>query len=535
MKKRFTKIITLVLSAICLATCVLTVGCSNKDDGKTVYAYVLAKGYGDEWFTAMANAFEEQDWVQEKYPGIKIEMDSNGVNGMYYTEITKGEKSKYDMMFGNYTVDTASDSSNVDLTEIVYNQLVPGEDVKYIDKLQEGVADFESYIDVNGNVKFGSVATINGSYGILYNQTRLELLGEKVPNTTDEWFAIMDRVKNRTPDDKYGYNYSIMNATNGYSFETWYIWWMQYQGKEGYEDFYNGIYNGRISENVLKQEGRLKSLEIMEKCFKKTNGYYYPAANTLEDAITAQQYLSQGKGLFHFNGDYFANEAHDYESELGSSDVIGMMKTPIVSAIIEKTATINSDSQLSAVIDEIDAGKSWEESNAKTQGVSEADYAKIQEARGAIYSSLLATGGMICSWSDKIDVCADFLRFTASDIAIEAVLKNSDFVPAFKSNIKTENPELFNSLGLIQRTLFDTFNGEPTLIKNASAFTLGKVGLSSLKSLESTNDAQFERIFGRASNPLTAQQVLDNDYNYWTENNKANWNKLLVSAGLPIS
>ncbi len=535
MKKTFTKIITFILSAVCVFSCCFAIGCGNTgDDGKTVYAYVLKKGYGDQWLKALAEEFEKQAWVQEKYPGVKIKVEGDANNKAYYSEIVKGEKSKYDMMFCNYAIDTAQDSSNVDLTEIVYNQLVPGEDVKYIDKLQEGVADFESYTDVNGDTKYGSVATISGSYGILYNKTRLELLGEKIPNTTKEWFDIMERVKNRTPDDKYGYNYSIMNAENGYSFETWYVWWMQYEGKEGYENFYKGIYDGdNFGENVLKQQGRLESLKVMENCFKRANGYYYPDSATIEFPIQAQILLTEGKGLFHFNGDYFAQEMHEYTDE--NSDVIGFMKTPVVSAIIDKTPTIKDDEQLSAIITEIDAGKTYDQSNAKAQGVSATDYAKIEEARGSIYSSLIATGGMICSWSDKIDICADFLRFTASDIAIEAVLKNSDFVPAFKSNVKTENPELFESLGFIQKTLFDTFNGKPTLIKNGSSFVLGKAGLTSLASLE-TEKINFEDVFGRPEDgnpaPKTAEEVWQDDFDYWTKNDRANWRMLLQNAGL---
>ncbi len=541
MKRKLTKIVTLMLSIICLFTCFSVIGCGKPEDsgsGTKVYAYVLKKGFGDEWVNALADEFEKQDWVQEKYPGVDIVIETDSYNPTYYNEITKGERSKYDMMFGNYCNDTAADPSNVDLTDIVYNTMVPGEDIKYIDKLQEGVADIESYVAVDGTIKYGSIATLNGSYGILYNKTRLELLGLEVPNTTDEWFDLMEKVKGmKGQNPHYKKTYSIVNATNGYAKDIWNIWWTQYEGKEGYENFYKGIHQGEISPLVLKQQGRLEALKIKEQCFKRANGYYIPNAAQI-NSMSAQIYLLQGEGLFHFNGDYFTQEMQLYTND--SSDEIGMMKTPIVSAIADKPemAALRStaqslgktnDQMLSLIIDEIDAGKTSSEYAGITQEV----FDRLIEARSAVVSSVGATQGMICSWSDKIEICADFMRFMATDVAIEAVLENSDFSLAFKSDIKTKNPDLFNNLGLIQKTVFESFNEKPVFIKKPNAFLLGKAGLGPLTSLsDSDHNPSFEIIFGRAEEPLTAQEVWEGDYIYWTENNLSRWNTLLQSAGL---
>lgn len=116
--------------------------------------------------------------------------------------------------------------------------------------------------------------------GIVYNEDKLNALGKSVPNTTDELIQILKDVKAMNSGDNkntsYSNSYSFL--TYGASIYTNYVlstWWAQYQGSQGYVDFFNGYdeSTNSISSSVLSQEGRLESLKVLEEIMSKNNGY----------------------------------------------------------------------------------------------------------------------------------------------------------------------------------------------------------------------------------------------------------------------
>lgn len=55
--------------------CLPAGGCGGNrvgNDDQTLEIYVLEAGYGREWLDALIEAFEEQDWVREKYPNLTV-------------------------------------------------------------------------------------------------------------------------------------------------------------------------------------------------------------------------------------------------------------------------------------------------------------------------------------------------------------------------------------------------------------------------------------------------------------------------------
>ncbi len=524
------KIMATIMGGVCALSCVAATGCTKGQGGEvgTLNIYVLKKGYGTEWAYALKDEFLKQDWVKEKYPDLKVVITEDPNDSTYNNELSKGKVSKFDIMFSGYTQGSNGDARLLDLTDLVYKAEVPGENTTYEKKLVEGIADANSYSNAQGK-RYGTVTYVNGMFGILYNKTKLDALGFAEPNTTDELLGIMKKVKEGDiKDGVYDNTYSIVNTTNGYSYQMFSMWWAQYEGIEEYENFFDGVYLGKQDPYIFKQQGRLESLTVLQELFKRSNGYLHPDAAKV-DYLSHQLALMKGDGLFHFNGDYFTTEMEMHKEEGG--DKIGMLKAPIISSIIkhDDCASIENDAELSALVKAIDGGST--ELTGEGYAVDQTAFDKILEARSLVNSSTYESG-MIPTWAVNQEAAVDFLRFMATDIAYEIVLEATDGLALpFKYDLKSKNIELYNKLEPVHQTKIDLYSKSPVIVKGNTSFLLGRCGLFPLTSQTENNKVAFESLFGSAENAKTAQQVFDGDYEYWTKNDNSNWKTLLAAAG----
>ncbi len=540
--KNVKKIVALAMCAITSAGVVA--GCTKQVGGEagTLNVYCLLKGNGIEWCEVLLDEFQKQDWVQEKYPGLKINFEHDDLDATLSNQLNLGSTSKFDLLFSQYAHEWRGDPVLADLTDTVYNSTVPGEgDTKVIDKLLPGFADANSYINANGEKKYDSYSYVNTMYGIMYNATLLEELNFEVPRTTDELLGIMADVKalNGT-NAKYPYTHSIMNRANGYCYRMFPTWWAQYEGITEYENYFNGISGEDISVKVIKQQGRLEALKVMENMYKFTNGYIIPDAPSI-DYLNAQLSFMRGNGLFHFNGDYFDTEMKAYEAAViqqGYNYELKFMKMPVISSIVErltsiKTAATNmgktNDEMLALLIDDIDANKV--ECAYTANGVSQADYDELKEARNIVNASTGASA-VIPSCAINQDIAADVLRFMATDIANEKVLLETSLTMPFKMDFIESKPELKAQINSTKITKIEMYLNKTipvTIVRDESGIGLGRYGLTPLKSQEFNNKVAFESLFGLEKGFKTAQQVYDEEIAYW---NADRWDQVLMAAGL---
>ena len=388
MKKSFLTKIFLIILTILAATSVL--GCQKKnvasDDDNTLEVYLWNAGYGYEWLEKLLEDFGTLDWVQEKYPNYGYFTVINDDTSYGANRLAAGKGNTIDLILsGDLDAYFASDEI-LEISELVLESEVPGENIKYKDKMLPSVyhsLGFTPYGDTK--TYYNSVPWNLGVGGIIYNATLLEELGLTVPRTTDELFEMMDIVKGWNSSRAiYPYKYSYIASQITYCEYILPQWWAQYDGVENYENFSYAIDEDGVknSINVLYEQGRLKSWEVLDRLLDESNGYY-DRSSPNRDFITGQSYLLLRKGLFMFSGDWFSNEMKDlaegYKSE-GYTDTMSMMKTPIVSSLIDKLNTINDDLTLRQVIDEIDSGKT----SSSINGVSQADFDRVKEARGVM-------------------------------------------------------------------------------------------------------------------------------------------------------
>lgn len=530
------KVISSILaSTVALSTIIGLAGCGPEkkpDTEQTLEICALDAGYGTEWLTNIIDLFKQQDWVKEKYPELNILTPMINDDQKFIENRIKagGDNNTIDLMFGTNLYSYAGKDSTgkewlLDLTNILYDQKVPNENVYYKDKLNDSYLSSFKYRDVtdsNALDQWFFAPWSSGMCGFLYNEDILESLNIAVPNTTDELVAACAKIKDdyKVEGASTEFYCFIQGKDESYWSYPFNIWWAQYEGIEGYKNFYNGIDEGAYSVKIFEQQGRVKALEVYEDILDYEKGYLNPSSSTYE-FMTSQTAFLQGLAAFNVNGDWFAREMEGTSNRMTSNGqtpaTIKMMKTPIISSIVEKLEYRNgnnymSDELLSSVIAAIDAGEEGYE------GVSAADFDKLKEARTVLYSIGPNHFSVIPNYAKGKDVAVDFLLFMATDIAQEAYIKGTkgaDLPFEYNWNdLETRKPDVYNSISVFQHSRLDYVNSKsytPYTLPMPNSFPLVKFG--SLMPFVETN---YYETFAKHGNTKTPKDFYDETLRIWT-------------------
>ena len=546
MKRKWIAAISCSLAALLfVAPFTACKGNTASNDAQTLEVYVWDAGYGDEWVSALLEDFKTVDWVREKYPELKTALVSNDQQNYGQSRVNAGSANTIDLFFTESVESYFGTDTLVDLTECVYNAEVPGEGILFKDKMLSNVYDNIAYYPVgeyDAEPTYWFVPWMLSAGGFVYNATLFEELGLTVPNTTDELFALMERVKSGDIQNKAEYNhtYTLIDTKISYINYLFPQWWAQYEGAGGYENFWNGISADgvRNSVEIFSQKGLLKALEVFHDLYNENNGYYDRSSVTYE-FIAGQTRLLTREGLILPCGSWFSNEMKDLANELkaeGYNDIIDMMKTPIVSDIIEKTPSIADDGELSALIDAIDAGST--QLSGEGYDVTQADFDTIRKARGVMFGLCDTSTAVIPSAATAKEVAIDFLRYMATDRALSLYAQNtSGGVLAFDYSFREKEPELYQKLMsetpetfTVMASVYDMLEREYTdILPYYGSFPLARYGGISYVAGGSTT--AVHTLF-MSDADLTAERVWQQTIDYYTENNNARWNMALSNAGL---
>ncbi len=548
--KRINKIVTL-MSALCLsvtsfASCMTT----NVDDGDQTLEIVISNyGYGVEWLNDQIELFKAQAWVKEKYPNLSIpEIKTNNSSKTYCVDqIAAGPKSNTaDLFFSTQTaglkVNTTYGGVSVfeDLSQSYYNSAVPGESVTVKDKMVPEI--YKDYaIEHDGTTSYYGMPWVNGFMGLLYNATLVsEKLGADyvMPRTTDELVQFAEDLKEEslTP--------FVFAATANYWVQMFQTWWAQYDGVasdydsvQGYNDFWNGQLDGEYTREIFNNnsdsavyQGRYKSLKVLESLIGYGSGNYHSSCANFK-VLQAQKAFLDGDGVMMPNGDWFDTEmkaAGDaYKSEKNYE--LTILKTPVISAIVEQCTSVTNDAELASVVQCVDEEKSFAEAFAAynaaySKTLAEADYNRINEARRVMYR-LEGHEAYVPSYSSAKGLAIDFLRFMATDVSISQFMKSTGgCVTSFKFDAK--NSEGWDSFTTLQKThvkYFESGVQMPTF----TSFKLHYYG--SLMPLTQTPQLDFAFINESASARKTAEKIIEDDYNKF---NASEFEALLIKSGI---
>ena len=222
----------------------------------------------------------------------------------------------------------------------------------------------------------------------------------EIPNTTDEMIALCNKLKDA------GCHILLPGSLDQYAKSFFLANWAQYEGLENYLKFFGGVGfdNDRGRETtksslIYQQEGRLESMKVAFDLLDPDNGFIL--SNTAEIGVNnlndyQKRFVDpKNKLAFYFCGDWLMQELQDNGGANGSASVIKMMKTPVISSIINSTngysvdhearlPNVNDDATLSAVVDYVDGV-----SDTLPAGVTEDEVTFIREARSIMGSSML--------------------------------------------------------------------------------------------------------------------------------------------------
>ena len=535
--KHFKKVFALLLfSSFALSA----IGCNNKSGGaNTLDIFATNAGYGIEWITKMVSGFKNASWVKEKYPELTV----NFGKGDYDTgsnigsKITAGTEkaNRYDLLFTcNPCGDSYGSNMNTSFYEElsdVYNGAIPGEanydgsEGKQLkDKMIESVYEAnKTQFPNDDNTYFLSFPWVVGTQGIVYNKTKLEsyISNYEIPRTTNELINLLSELAPlmKADDD---YPWLTMNGGD-YNDGTITQWWAQYEGIENYNRFFEGKdENGQYSSINFTQTGRLRALQALENLYQED--FIHPDSYLgIKKFMTIQNRFIRGiDGVFMLQGDWFENENNDTPTD----QVFDLMKTPILSSLIEKCLSINTDSDLSLLVKCIDENKSYEETKAVISSLVEDDYNLVKNSRSVEYM-LYGHQAHIPNYSSAKEVAKDFLRFMASDQGIEIMIKAGK---GYQTGFKYEPSEDFfnENYSVLQKSHYKIMKNANVLKPKSSFILFNFGGLIPWK----TNHPEQVFTSTLARDHKTAQQVFDEEVEYYTKDNSANFKNILKQAGI---
>lgn len=461
MKSKMSKLKKSLLCAALAAVCCSSfAGCSfgkvatsGSNSDTVLDVYILWAGYRTAWLDPIKDAFVKQDWVKEKYGDVKVNVTSNDL-GTYATDRIKNG-AEFDLYFGQslrelYLEDYNRQPVCEDLTDLL-GETVPGEDITFGDKLLPGFQSSCRFVDDRGNVKYYSVPYAAGMTGIYYNHDLLEEYNIDVPLTTDQFKTACDTITE-------GEGYAIMSSATQapYWVYLYSTFWGQYEGVDKYREFFSGTIDGKLAETgkdlVLSQTGMLRSMEALEGIL--SGNHLIDTANSLL-FMQAQTNFITGRGAFMAAGDWFDMEMYQERTdriEAGQTlPTVSMMRTPVISSIVEKLSyrdedgSYMDDTMLQELIKDVDAGK---ESPTNTK-VSQDDYDIVREARNVVYSIGPGHNAVIPSYSPAKELAKDFLLYMATDEACTMYFENTQGAQLpFRFDAKTICPDVYAEMPL---------------------------------------------------------------------------------------
>lgn len=468
MEKKFIKKIFSTALALCMTAPVLA-GCKNTGDSDSIPegTEVVLKispfngGYGLGWLAALKEAYEA------KNPGVYITYPSNVVDRSAQQQELTGGVYKHDLYFTgfSYYAILRSYKNNFLTLDDVYEKI--GENV-----ITPSVAEWMTYED--GHMYSLPWATALG--GILYHEDYFNANNIEIPNTSNELVAVAQQINTIRGGKKTGYPFAYSYQDNywEYLFNTWLA---QYEGIQGYENYLNcmGTNGTQYDTSWVLYNGVLRTLEAYEPLLNDNNQYNLPNSKS-DDFTTAQFRFLDKQSVMMVNGDWIIQEMQKGEFDIEQTKDVCVMKTPIISSIVEKMELWSEnagvgytdlsqdkkdayDAKLSAIVEAVDAG------TYDASLCSESDYNRIKEARRVTPSLSNFHNAVVPASAKEAETAKDFLAFMYSPEGIALYAENVYGAGLPVQYTEAQIANLRNKSRFID-TMYDQLNSETYLAFN---------------------------------------------------------------------
>lgn len=472
-----------VSSAMALFAMASLASCGKKtqdSDPNTIQIYAWESGLGLDWLKQTVTDFNAS---QSQYTAV-LETTTNASTIIKTLDL--GSSNAYDLYFSSLGTFQYYDSFAV--LDDVLDYKHEGESKTIKEKFYPGFLDSERDPD---DGKYRLLNYGNTVAGIVYN---CDLVDENdLPRTTDELSDLVLELGNKKITPWLFYNEP--GGLNGYWNYVSSAWAAQYDGLDYY---YNKLMtlkddSGKSPSREVfeKKDGRYKALKVMEDIITPNTTHSQCTSTAF---TTVQNLYLQGQAALTVNGSWLLNENK-------SSANINMMKTPVISSIVEKLEdTKMSDSELSEIIKKIDEGKAY---GSDVYSCSENDYKRIKEARNVIYNNSAEQYIFAPSYSNALDASKAFLKYFFKDSSVLTYM-NALHLP---SNVRLDNPSLYDGSNDSKwaKTLFGMAENEGLMVRTSRSPVLRDHGVNVFAGVQTAQSF----LAGNPSDRKNADQVWD--------------------------
>lgn len=502
---------------------------------KTVTLCYYEGGYGVEWLRAVAADYMD-NINTEVYISMKASTDNNVAREKISTQT-----GTYDLYY--IEVDMFNKTGVLEELTGLLDMDIPGEaGVKVRDKISQQWLD---YYTEDGKI-YQMPATNFMGWNWTYNKTLLDAtLGEgnwKIPNTTDEFFAMGDTLFDKSV---FLTAFAGQDTTGGadylrYCYE---VWFAQMVGMEGYDNYFNCLYNNggtyelakEYPQNIVENKSAIEATYTVAQTLCQGRGgveYIHSKSESLT-FLDAQFLLNQGgfRGAqdypiaFYYNGASAQQEMASYVADgIISQQDIRMMQMPVMSAIRSRTPSIPDDATLSAVVDYVDGNAA-----ALPEGVTEADAAIIAEARNMM-GELVCREFVITKNAQNKDEIKQFLAYLTSDRAQLIAAQSCNGLPVLNYGYVPTEETLGFPVSEFTKSVYDILSDAVVVDiarfdKPISVF----LGLSWYKDSTVSGGSLSENLYtGQA---LTADKIYESTLNAFAGNWKDRVEQYLIQSG----
>ena len=460
MKKKFVRVITLILSVI-MALGVIS-GCGNKDSGdeiindaNTINVKIRKAGHGTDYIYELGKAFETA-FADKGYKVNVLSPREDLVSTNVYREIYSN--GGVDVYFATDCVAEKAVSGEFgqvfsDITDTVFNKKAIKSDGTEEEKtIAEKLAEYGLENCKYGGKVYG-IPLAESVGGLAVNTKVLKGYEPELelPRTTNEMFEIADVImKDAESTDTYPFTFSL--SGNNYTNSTLLPWLAQYSGIEEYNSFWS--FQNADGSDMVGDCYKVYSGDAMEKVLEVLYHFYDSEMEAYNSASqnfsAAQNQVMRGTAVFMSNGDWMFNEEF-VKNEKYLNDVT-FINAPVISALGVKLFGSDTDYKfndakcddvLSLIVKYAQAGKTVEQiktlvDNELSVNIALTDIETVCERSGYVKSDP-GLGIAISEKSTKKEIAELFLRFCASVDAGTIFAKESKSMSPYAKTVNSNS------------------------------------------------------------------------------------------------
>lgn len=293
----------------------------SKEGKKPIKVTFVEKGYGRVWLVEIAKRFVKDN------PEYLVEVDGDpNLTGSMATKLESGRNLSDIYMPVGSMWEQYVFRGFIEPIGDVYGAYAEESDTKTIgEKMSES---WRAYGHITNQVydDYFVMPWSDNVTGFVYNAGMFEQYGWEVPETTDELYALCERILADTEGKIKPFVYP--GQIGGYFDFIGGTWWMQSSGYEGIREFYDFESEKVFDPSVQPSLGRKQSLAEFERFFAGDASRFSMTGSMSKNHITAQMDFLRGNAAMIPNASWMEREMKDTMPE---NFKMGLMSVPYIS------------------------------------------------------------------------------------------------------------------------------------------------------------------------------------------------------------